>query len=317
MPEPPSLYGSIDIGTNSVKMIVADLSNGQAIPIFEQSITTRLGEGMQAQTKRLREVPIRRALETLAQYVVTLKALNVCGIACVGTAALRDAENADDFIRRAQDETGLTVEVISGEEEARLSFLAVRRDPHWRNLPLLDVIDVGGGSTEVIQGLAGTDRLGARLSVNLGAVKLTESYLKSDPPTVAQLEAANRAAAEGFARVTVLDRPVDSLTPSVVGVGGTLTNLASMRMEGMRDLEKLHGFRLTADALEAQISQLSALTVAQRREIPGLSPERADIILGGAILLSQALARIGSPAVDVSTRGLRWGVLYDRFATSA
>lgn len=310
-PDAAALYSSIDVGTNSVKMVIADLADGGARRLYDNSVTTRLGEGMQAQAGRLREVPMRRTLDALAGFVGIACERGVRGIAAVGTAALREAENRDEFLRRAQERCGLTIEVISGEEEARLSYLAVRRDPHWRAFPRLLVIDIGGGSTEIIEGEPNGDAIASRRSVNLGAVRLTERYLKSDPPTVTQLAAANQIAAEAFGSVALSASPGET---QVVGVGGTMTNLAAIDQQGRTDPESLHGHTLRADALEDLIALFAARTVAARKQIPGLDPARADIILGGAILLSQALAHIGSAALDVSTRGLRWGVLYDRFA---
>ncbi len=306
-----ALYASIDVGTNSVKLTVADLSGGGARRLVDRSASTRLGEGMQAQAWRLREVPMRRTLDVLADFVANARELRVRQIAAVGTAALREAENRAEFLQRVQERCGLTIEVISGEEEARLSYLAVRRDPHWRACGQLLVLDIGGGSTEIIQGDADSDRINSRWSANLGAVKLTERYLKSDPPTVLQLATANQIAAEEFAAMDL--RPLDSAA-RLVGVGGTLTNLAAMEQAGCSDPEALHGYALRADALETTIALLAARTVEERKQLPGLDPARADIILGGAILLSQAMARVGATSLDVSTRGLRWGVLYDRFS---
>ena len=303
------LYASIDVGTNTVKMTIADLGNGGARCVYEESEGTRLGEGMQAQAMRLREIPMRRTVEAICRFVERAREREVLEIVAVGTAALRDAENREDFLKRVQEMGGIRVEVIPGEEEARLSYLAVRRDPQWRDSPRLIVIDIGGGSTEVIQGEANTDKIVARTSVNLGAVKLTETYLKSDPPTVAQLAAANHAANQGFVAFTL----AGTEDFQVVGVGGTMTNLGGIDLGGRVEPERLHGHLLTTDALESQISLLAARTVEERKAIPGLDSKRADIILGGAILLSQALAHIGSTSLAVSTRGLRWGVLYDRF----
>jgi exopolyphosphatase/guanosine-5'-triphosphate,3'-diphosphate pyrophosphatase len=316
MPD-PALYASLDIGTNSVKLTVADLAGGGARRLSDQALVTRLGEGMEAHGNRLREVPMRRTIEAIADFVAQARAVGAREIVAVGTAALRSAENRDDFLRRVQERCGLTIEVISGEEEARLSYLAVRRDPHWRDCARLWVIDIGGGSTEIIQGKAHSEAIASRISVNIGAVRLTERHLRADPPTVAQLAAANQTAMEAFAAVAIntADRfdPDDPASSRVVGVGGTITNLGGMDTEGRLELEAMHGYLLSADTLEAEITRLASLTIAERQQIPGLDPRRADIILGGAILLSQALARLGSPTIAISTRGLRWGVLYDRF----
>ena len=156
---------------------------------------------MQALGNRLREDAMLRTLAALDQLAQAARAHKVRAVAAVGTAALRDAENRDDFLRRVRERCGFDIEVIPGEEEARLSYLAVRRDPQWRNVTCLRVIDIGGGSTEVIEGLAGTEQVASRISVNYGAVKLTETFLKSDPPTVTQLEQANKAVLDAFARI--------------------------------------------------------------------------------------------------------------------
>jgi exopolyphosphatase / guanosine-5'-triphosphate,3'-diphosphate pyrophosphatase len=307
----PAHYACIDVGTNTVKMVIADLANGGTVRVFEQSNNTRLGEGMQAQAMRLREVPMRRTLDAIVEFARIAKEHHVVAPVAVGTAALRDADNSAEIVERVEAACGIKIQVIPGEEEARLSYLAVRRDPRWRDEPQLIVLDIGGGSTEVIHGDPNSDGIAARISLNVGAVKLTERFLRSDPPTITQLSDANRFVQEEYARVE--NYPETPLPPTFVGVGGTVTNLGAMENGRTLAPEELHGYTLSQDALENQIARLSVLTVEQRKELPGLDPRRADIILGGAILLSQALARAGSTEVAVSTRGLRWGVLYDRF----
>lgn len=301
-------YASIDVGTNSAKMTIAEISAISTTWIRDESVVARLGEGMQGTRKFLQEVPMRRNIDALKGFAEIAQRSGVSSIAAVGTAALRDAENSDEFLRRAYDTTGIRIEVISGEEEARLSYLAVRLDPHWSNYQELIVIDVGGGSTEVIFGQGA--HIVSRMSVNIGAVKLTESILRSDPPTITQLSNANIETGQQFERVPLGYDPRDAV---VVGVGGTISNLSAMEF-GMFVLpEKLHGFELTQDAIEDRMEQLATLTIEERKRVGGLDPKRADIILGGAILLSQALARLNTTKIAVSTRGLRWGVLYDRF----
>lgn len=310
-PTLPGRYACIDCGTNSVKVIVADLANGSASPVLGLSETTRIGEGMQANNMVLQDEPMRRTLDAITRFAAAAKEQGALETVLIGTAALRDAHISADFVRRVHEACGLALEIISGEEEARLSFLAVRRDPHWRDYPQLLVIDIGGGSTELIQGEAGADRVQARTSVNLGAVKLTESFLKSDPVTPEQLAAARHAAATAFGAVPLksgLERAYH-----VVGVGGTLTNLGSMRLGAEVEPELVHGMPLRVPDVEAICTLLAERSVEERRQLPGLDPRRADIILAGAILLLQSLRHIASDQVDICTRGLRWGVLYDRF----
>ncbi|HZT43877.1 MAG TPA: Ppx/GppA phosphatase family protein [Chthonomonadaceae bacterium] len=317
-------YASIDIGTNSVKLLVADLDGREARPILDRSAITRLGEGMETSlpstfsgrsepAQRLQEPAMRRTLDALEEFMHLARAQGAYAIAAVGTAALREAANRDEFLRRAQQRCGLDIEVLSGEEEARLTYLAVRRDALWRTAPRLIVLDIGGGSTEIIQGQPYSDAIAACFSLPLGAVRLTETYLRSDPPTITQLSAANEAAARAFAEIAFAPLPGVERW-QIVGVGGTLANLGAVDLNGPSSLEALHGHLLTADVIESQVSLFASRTLQQRQRIPGLEPKRADIILGGALLLGQALAKLGSPAIAVSIRGLRWGVLFERFA---
>ena len=309
-PQPlPFLCASVDVGTNSVKMTVADLANGQSVAIYGASAVTRIGEGMTSDRPFLREAPMRRSLEALEGFAATLSEMGVTHIAAVGTAALRDAENSDDFLSRVKARCGFEIVVIPGEEEARLSYLAVRRDPVWQNEPNLRVIDIGGGSTEIIEGVTNSEQIASRISVNLGAVKLTEAAFRSDPPNVSQLLEANQLAQAALAPVKT-SHVGDQL---IVGVGGTMTNLAAMELGTREATDQIHNFRLSQDALEDRIAQMAGMTIAERALIPGLDGRRADIILAGAILLSHTLSHLGATSLSVSTRGLRWGILYDRF----
>ncbi len=308
-------YACIDCGTNSIKVIVADLGAAYAQSVFQLSETTRIGEGMQAHGMLLQPEPMRRTLDAIERFAQAAVSQGAQATALVGTAALRDARNRDEFVCQARQRSGLDLEVISGDEEARLSFLAVRHDPHWRTKTQLLVIDIGGGSTELIQGEVGTDRVASRISVNLGAVKLTESCLRSDPPSATELDAANGMAKKAFASVEVTRQTGQPY--HVVGVGGTLTNLGAMKRAAAIDSEQLHGLSLSTGEISAFRDTLATHSVEMRRGLPGLEPSRADIILAGAILLMHALAHIHCDRVEISTRGLRWGVLYDRFLSNS
>jgi exopolyphosphatase/guanosine-5'-triphosphate,3'-diphosphate pyrophosphatase len=248
------------------------------------------------------------ALETMAEFAALCRANRVERIAAVGTSALRDAENREEFLARARA-LGIDIDVIAGDDEARLSFQAVRQDPHWRSSEHLIVIDIGGGSTEVIFG--GPGGIESRVSLSLGAVRMTEAALHSDPPTVSEMAVASRLAAEGLEGL----RPA-AANYVVVGVGGTLTNMGRVALSLSTDataIDRLHGARLTQFQVETQIERYASCALEQRRRILGLDPARADVILGGALILRQVMQRAGVDVVDVSTRGLRWGLLYDKF----
>jgi exopolyphosphatase/guanosine-5'-triphosphate,3'-diphosphate pyrophosphatase len=300
-------FASIDVGTNTVKLTIVERDAGGGFRrVLDTSRTTRLGERMVG--GRLQEVAIRRTLETLRDYAALCRKEEVQEIVAVGTAALRDAVNQEEFILRAR-EVGVEVRPISGEEEARLSYLAVRRDPLWRDAEQLLVIDIGGGSTEFILAQTGSREMAGRISLPIGAVRLTEAALHSDPPSIRQINDANRLAAEVLKGLTL---PGENY--QAVGVGGTFVNMAAVSLRRADpDPETLHGCLLSLPEIEAQIETYAARTVEQRKQIIGLDPARADIILGGAILLAQALFHCRLNAVAVSCHGLRWGVLYDRF----
>lgn len=302
-------YATLDVGSNTVKLLIAERDgDGRFVPVIDTSRQTRLGEGIHL--RRLREVAIRRTLDVFQEFAALCREHKVEHIAAVGTSALRDAVNKDELIDRAR-ELGIDLEAIPGEEEARLSFSAVQRDPLWRHAERLLVIDIGGGSTEIILG----DLMGvqSRVSLQMGAVRLTEAALPSDPPTVQQMVEANHIA----------EKALQNLMPPgpgslLVGVGGTLTNMGRVALQlpvGQQDA-RLHGVCMSLETVEAQVEGYAARTVAERREIVGLDPARADIILGGAIILCQVLFKSALDSVTVSTRGLRWGLLYDRFGTS-
>jgi exopolyphosphatase/guanosine-5'-triphosphate,3'-diphosphate pyrophosphatase len=302
---PNERYAVIDIGSNSVKLLIAERhADGRFEPVIDTSRTTRLGEGIQA--RRLGEEAMRRTLDALAEYRSLCKEYGAAQIAAVGTSALRDAANQDEFISRAA-ELGIVVEAISGQEEARLSFAAVRKDERWRTAENLLVVDIGGGSTEVIVNAG--NAVGERVSLPLGAVRLTEACLHSDPPTVQEMADASHKAGEALKGLRL--PPVNY---TAVGVGGTFTNMAAVRF-GLSgpDRAQVHGATLTLADVQAEAELFGGKTVEERKQIPGLDPSRADIILGGAIVLGKVLQAARLEEISVSSRGLRWGLMYDRF----
>lgn len=309
------LYGCIDVGTNSIKVVIADLADGKAEPVFEMSIGSRLGEGMSGQQdqRQLQPIPMERTMDGLEELCRAASEYHVESLSCVGTSALREASNGPMFVEEALRRLNLKVEIISGQEEARLSFLAVSRDPVWRHHGNICVIDVGGGSTEVISGVAASNSINSRTSVRIGAVRLTEQYLNSDPPSPAAVCLATEAARIEF--LNAMAQPPDGEDLLVVGVGGTFSTLAAMTIGGIKDSARIHGYNLCADDLRSWINRLGNMTVTDRAALAGLDPKRADIILGGAIVVDSALSFAGSDRVGICTRGLRWGVLYDRYCS--
>jgi exopolyphosphatase/guanosine-5'-triphosphate,3'-diphosphate pyrophosphatase len=306
---------AVDIGTNSVKMTVAKRTpDGKLDVLSDGTKITRLGKNVDA-SGRLDPEAVKRTLDALSEFAEEAKRLGATKVAAVGTSALRDAANGAEFVAKAQELLGGTVEVIAGEREANLTYIAARRDPDLAlpNDPntTLATIDIGGGSTEIVLG-RGADIL-YRDSLQLGAVRVTERTLPSDPPTVEELKQA-----EAFADTALAAVPIEGLGVVVmVGSGGTIANLAAMElMAGENPPAKmtpdiLHGARLTLEQVETRIAKLAALPVAERRTVPGLEPDRADVIVAGAIVQARAMRRVGAKTIQASARGLRYGLLYE------
>ncbi len=271
--------------------------------VREVSTVTRLGQGVD-RARRLAPAAIERTLACLAEYRERLDELGVKHLRVVGTSALRDAAGAEDFLRRAEGLLGVPVEVISGEQEARLAFKGA-----LSALPVLGpvlVIDIGGGSTEFILGEVARDGLivHSALSLNIGSVRLTERHVHSDPPAPEELLAL-RADIERELRAVELPARVGS----VVGVAGTVTTLGSViRALPRFDAVALHGERILARELRETLIRLTQLPVNLREALAGMNPGRADVIVAGALILEAALALAGAEECVVSARGLRWGL---------
>lgn len=257
-----------------------------------------------------------RSFAALRSYVQRCRDLGVDEIAVVGTSALREARNAGDFKARLAQELGLDLRVLSGEEEAFYSYLAVQRGLALKEKEVL-VVDVGGGSTELIWGKEGDVHRWA--SLDLGSVRLTERYLRSDP---VREEECNRLTLmidqelQGLLANWKLDQSLGEFY-TMVGIAGTFTTLAAVEKQLIRySHSDIHGSHLSRREVERQIRLFKAKTVAERREIPGLEPKRADVILAGAILIDRIMALFGMEQVTVSDQGIRYGLLHERLRRS-
>jgi exopolyphosphatase/guanosine-5'-triphosphate,3'-diphosphate pyrophosphatase len=302
-------FAALDVGTNSIKAVVMDRDDaGRWSVAAEHIVVARLGQGLE-QTGRLDPAAMDRAAAALADLLGEVRRAGAAAVAAAGTMALRSAVNAGDLLERVRRATGLEVEVLSGEEEARLAFAAARAGGVAPG-PCL-VVDIGGGSTEFILGGPGGPR--DRHSLNLGALHCTERFLRSDPPGPAAFGEAAAAVDAALAALPCRPDPGDGL----VGIGGTVTTLAAIRLGlGTHDSGRIHGLALGATVVAELLDFLSALPLARRRRVPGLPPDRADIILGGGLILSRVLAWSGLDPLRVSAWGLRHGLLLDRFSRS-
>ena len=295
----------IDIGSNSVKFFVGELSEDMTIrTVVDTSNISRLGEGLDA-TGLLGDEAMERNVEAVVSFAAKARELGADQIVSVGTMALRKAGNSDIFVRKVKEACGVDVRIIPGEEEARLSYLAVVSGlPINRDTDIV-VFDTGGGSTEFIYG-KGAEII-KRFSVNLGAVRITENYLKSDPVTPVEVKAAIVQIDRELAAAGVEGRPAQ-----LVGIGGTVTTMGAVKHRMAKyDPAVIHGSELLKSDIENQIAEYSNRTIEQRKKLPGLHPKRADVILAGACILKVISERLGCERLTISDRGLRHGLAYD------
>jgi exopolyphosphatase/guanosine-5'-triphosphate,3'-diphosphate pyrophosphatase len=293
-------HGSIDIGTNAVLLLVME-SDGQLHELYDTSTITRLGEGLLA-TGRLTRSAMERTVDALVHYRRVLDGYGVETPDCFGTAALREAANRDEFVEMAWQRAGIRVKVISEYEEAYYTYLSVKDDPLIRGEELL-IVDIGGGSTEITTGTR--HEFQGYVSLPIGTVKLTERFIRHDPPLAEEL-----AELTGFVRGQVARGASDNR--SIVGMAGTVTTLAAMVL-GLDafDKKKVHGMVVSLATLSEWRVRLFAMTVGERKGLPGMEPGREDLIPQGVLLMEEIVAAFGGTQFTVSTAGARYGVLYE------
>jgi exopolyphosphatase/guanosine-5'-triphosphate,3'-diphosphate pyrophosphatase len=296
---------SIDIGTNTILLLIAELGKGTVKSLVDVETIARLGEGVQ-KNRILSQEAMTRGFQTLSDYMQRCRSMDVEKVFAVGTSALREADNASEFLNMIKERLGLFIDIISGEEEALFSFLSVARDLGESEKRSTLVVDVGGGSTEFFLGKG--DRVYGWTSLPLGAVRLTEQFLHADPIREEEWHRMEKAIRERLSEIPRGEEPVN-----LVAVGGTATTLASVE-QGLRTfaVEKIHHFCLTGEALRNQLLLYRSKTIEERKNIPGLAPARADVILAGGAILSMAMEELQCPSVLVSCHGVRYGVLYKR-----
>jgi exopolyphosphatase / guanosine-5'-triphosphate,3'-diphosphate pyrophosphatase len=301
-----SRFAVIDDGTNSVKFHVGErAADGTWRTVVDRADVTRLGEGLD-ESGKLGAEPIARTIHAIAGMVDEARNLGVEEIAAVGTAGLRIASNSAELIDAVRERCGVEIDVISGEEESRLAYLAAESGIGVAPGSLV-VFDTGGGSTQFTFGKAGV--VEERFSVNVGAVRLTERFGLDGP--VSEQTLAEALGAIG----TELETLDGRATPdAMVGMGGAVTNMAAVK-HGLAkyDPEVVQGTELDRAEIERQIELYRTRTAAARREIVGLQPARAEVILAGACVVLTVLRKLGRDSFTVSDRGLRHGVLVERF----
>ena len=300
-------YAVIDVGTNSVKFNISErLDDGTWRTLVDRAEITRLGEGLE-QTGEISSQAMERTVTAIATMAAEAKEKQVTAIAAVGTMGLRTARNSQQFIDAVEQRCGIRIEIIPGEEEGRLAYLAVKSGLGLAEGSLA-VFDTGGGSTQFTFGRGSV--VTERFSLNVGAVRYTEVYTLGGIVPPGQLSAALAAIATDLARLD--NRP----SPDVlVGMGGAITNIAAVKHQLAKyDPSIIQGSVLERAEIERQIELYRTKSLDDRRTVVGLQPKRADVILAGACIVKTVMDKLRKDKLSVSDRGLRHGLLIDRFS---
>ncbi|SKA11015.1 exopolyphosphatase / guanosine-5'-triphosphate,3'-diphosphate pyrophosphatase [Selenihalanaerobacter shriftii] len=292
---------AIDIGTNSTRLLIGRLlETGQIRPLVTELRTTRLGDGVDA-SRSLKGEAMNRVIKALKEYKELINQQKLDKVRVVATSAVRDSSNQREFIKKVKIETGLEVDVISGEEEAELSYLGVIKGLSNSLLDANLVIDIGGGSTEFIFG--SKNEIKERRSIDVGAVRMTEKFEEVEQ------------------RRDLIVRELFSITERfqnkskiLLGVGGTITTLAAIDQNlAIYNRNKVHGYSLGFPTVKKIFLDLKAKTISERKKVTGLQPKRADIIVAGIQILLEIMERLGKKEVVVSESDILDGIIYEYY----
>lgn len=302
----PERYAVIDAGTNSIKFHIAEGGpEGEWSTVIDRAEITRLGEGLEA-SGRIGAEPLERVVAAIAGMAEEARKHRVRALAAVGTAGLRIASNADEVLATIRERTGVEIEVISGDDESRLAYQAAARWGHLGDGPVV-VFDTGGGSSQFTFGHG--SHVDERFSVNVGAVRITERFGLTSAVSSAVVDDARAAITADFDRVA--GRPAPD---ALIGMGGAVTNMAAVKHGlAVYDPDVVQGTVLDRAELDRQIELYRSLDADGRRSIVGLQPKRAEVILAGACVVRTVMDLLGQESFTVSDRGLRHGVLVERF----
>jgi exopolyphosphatase / guanosine-5'-triphosphate,3'-diphosphate pyrophosphatase len=281
---------AVDLGTNTTRLLVADVEHGLLETVVRREVITRLGESVDRR-RILLPTAIARVRNVLVDYRREAEALGAERVLAVGTSAVRDADNGEAFLGEVEWSYGFVTRLLDGGEEAELMMRGVASDLVLGAGTL--VIDIGGGSTELVT--TGSERLEWATSTEAGSVRLTERFIHSDPPNEVELNAC-------AAHVRSLLPPLH--IDRAVGVAGTVTTAAAIEVDGATTV---HRHRLRRDAIDEILDRLAALPLGERRQVPGLDPARAPVIVAGLLVLRTILERYGLDSIEVSERDLLHG----------
>jgi len=299
MPEGSKRVAVIDVGTNSARMLVADVEAGRVTPVERRSTVTRLGRGVDL-TGRIAAEAIEDACAAIAGYVTTVDELGAEAVEVIATSAVRDSENGSAFVAELRERFALSARVLDGEEEARLTYLGATSEQPPAEPTL--VVDIGGGSTELIVGT--NSEISFHTSLQAGVVRHSERHVASDPPTAVELEAL---AADIRSLIQAAVPP--GLTASAgIAVAGTPTSLAAVEMElEPYDPARVHGHVLPLPAIQRMLSLLASAPLAERVQIPGMHPDRAPTIVAGVVILVEVMRAFELEQIGVSEHDILYG----------
>lgn len=300
-------YAVIDVGTNSVKFNISERRpDGAWQTLVDRAEITRLGEGLE-KTGEISPDAMERTISAIAAMVSQAREAGVAAMAAVGTMGMRTAHNSQQFIDMAEQRCGVRIETIPGTEEGRLAYLAVKAGLGLAEGSLV-IFDTGGGSTQFTFGRGSS--VEEQFSLNVGAVRFTEKYGLAGAISQEQLKVAQDAIASEFTRIDGRPSP-----DALVGMGGAITNIAAVKHQMAKyDPDVIQGSVIERSEVERQIELYRSRSLEERRRVVGLQPKRADVILAGACIVKIVMDKLGKDKLSVSDRGLRHGVLIDRFA---
>jgi exopolyphosphatase/guanosine-5'-triphosphate,3'-diphosphate pyrophosphatase len=291
----------IDVGTNSTRLLVADVEGRQVAEVERHSRVTRLGRGVDL-SGQLSDEAIEAACEAIADYVSICQERGATAVDMIATSAVRDASNGSAFVAELRERFALAARVLDGEEEAQLTYLGATSE-RLPTEPTL-VLDIGGGSTELVIGTG--IEISFHTSLQAGVVRHTERHLSTDPPTTVELEAL-AADVRALVEAAIVDK-VDESPKAAIAVAGTPTSLAAMEMElDPYDPKRVHGHVLSLQSIQRLLSQLASAPLSERIQIVGLHPDRAPTIIAGVVILIEAMRIIGLDSVKVSEHDILYG----------
>jgi exopolyphosphatase/guanosine-5'-triphosphate,3'-diphosphate pyrophosphatase len=299
MPSPPLRVAVIDIGSNSTRLLVADVEDGRVTPVERRSTVTRLGRGVDL-SGRLATEAIEAACAAVDPYVATLQELGAERVDAIATSAVRDADNGSAFVAELRERFALSARVLDGEEEARLTYLGATSE-HFPEEPTV-VIDIGGGSTELIVGEGQT--IEWHVSLQAGVVRHTERHLVSDPPTPVEVEAL-ATDLRGLIDTATVEAPAAT---AGIAVAGTPTSLAAIELElDPYDPKQVHGHVLELPGVQRMLSRLASAPLAQRARVPGMHADRAPTIVAGVVTLVEVMRAFDLERLTVSEHDILYG----------